>query len=965
MLDDGGPSGGSSQDPDPLWKRLQSLWAAKNVEKLEEEIQVGLAALEDPLEWLLDRLEDSREWKGKGHSLATHVVRGLQTWLKKHPGGQQSGLKLKKLQARVFPILAQCHGNLLGPLIVIYQLHAADRHYLLGQISHLFHKNKYKEAAVLSIKLNLQPDLTLEEMCVPLLLQDKTDLVEAYVEGYPDLQEQLLRMLDSWFAPGVQIKNVIRSYPGLSNIKTEKLNHRTLTKMAFRFLDKYHLDPALCPNVINQRHLGTLKYLVRKRFVEKTMTQEIWMDHVQGQQQRHRPKDRLQDTATARKVAFLKADPHPPILPAFVQPSSVNPAFPLEMLRALHASRDFLRCWERLIVTEGASLCLLQSAKSLALLSDWSPRGKHGRRFQRVSPNSTVRENRWLQEKLIQLLVRCGGLEVAAWWALHYGLPRGSLPDGVMEEMEKLKLQERKDCPEEVANMAEGRKKDGYYRLPIPRDQVLLLSTWEEVQKAKESVLQPGRIVGIDMEWRSSFGFVGEKPRVSLVQLAIQGRVFLLDMLQLLRQDHQGEEEERLACFFQALFADPAITKLGYGMLGDLCSLRGTRVAFQEVGKQMCAFLDLLAVQRQFPKGFKEAKKGFQEVDSFPAEGGKQVRGLSLLVRDLLGKPLDKTEQLSNWDRRPLREDQILYAASDAYCLLEIYATLLKDPAAFGLSPDLMTPLVGKTCPGAKAKKSARQEKVRSPHTEISEPAPEGPPAASSSVPIQDFRVVCDNMLQGLGRYLRCLGADVQILENEDEHRKAAEIARQEGRVILTSGLPYQTLHWQVGEGHCFQVDCSEKAKDQALQVLKHFGVQVNLADVFSRCQACNCNQYLKIPKEEMVQMMKESVPLKAEDAPSGEPSPSGSHRSAEGATLAGRPSLAKESALLLLPSGNPLRIEAVPPGVLLKEDLDYFYGCSRCGKVFWEGSHFGRLVSQFQEVLDLSEGSRSLYNPA
>uniref|UniRef100_A0ABM5F5J2 Exonuclease mut-7 homolog n=1 Tax=Pogona vitticeps TaxID=103695 RepID=A0ABM5F5J2_9SAUR len=859
MLDDGGPSGGSSQDPDPLWKRLQSLWAAKNVEKLEEEIQVGLDALEDPLEWLLDRLEDSREWKGKGHSLATHVVRGLQTWLKKHPGVQQSGLKLKKLQARVFPILAQCHGNLLGPLIVIYQLHAADRHYLLGQISHLFHKNKYKEAAVLSIKLNLQPDLTLEEMCVPLLLQDKTDLVEAYVEGYPDLQEQLLQMLDSWFAPGVQIKNVIRSYPGLSNIKTEKLNHRTLTKMAFRFLDKYHLDPALCPNVINQRHLGTLKYLVRKRFVEKTMTQEIWMDHVQ----------------------------------------------------------------------------------------------------------STVRENRWLQEKLIQLLVRCGGLEVAAWWALHYGLPRGSLPDGVMEEMEKLKLQERKGCPEEVVNMAEGRKKDGYYRLPIPRDHVLLLSTWEEVQKAKESVLQPGRIVGIDMEWRSSFGFVGEKPRVSLVQLAIQGRVFLLDMLQLLGQDHQGEEEERLACFFQALFADPAITKLGYGMLGDLCSLRGTSVAFQEVGKQMCAFLDLLAVQRQFPKCFKEAKKGFQEVDRFPAEGGKQVRGLSLLVRDLLGKPLDKTEQLSNWDRRPLREDQILYAASDAYCLLEIYATLLKDPAAFGLSPDLMTPLAGKTCPGAKAKKSTRQEKVRSPHTEISEPAPEGPPAASSSVPIQDFRVVCDNMLQGLGRYLRCLGADVQILENEDEHRKAAEIARQEGRVILTSGLPYQTLHSQVGEGRCFQVDCSEKAKDQALQVLKHFGVQVNLADVFSRCQACNCNQYLKIPKEEMVQMMKESVPLKVEDAPSGEPPASGSHRSAEGATPAGLPSLAKESTLLLLPSGNPLRIEAVPPGVLLKEDLDYFYGCSRCGKVFWEGSHFGRLVSQFQEVLDLSEGSRSLYDPA
>lgn len=30
---------------------------------------------------------------------------------------------------------------------------------------------------------------------------------------------------------------------------------------------------------------------------------------------------------------------------------------------------------------------------------------------------------------------------------------------------------------------------------------------------------------------------------------------------------------------------------------------------------------------------------------------------------------------------------------------------------------------------------------------------------------------------------------------------------------------------------------CSEKAKEQAFQVLRHFNVQVALADVFSRCQ--------------------------------------------------------------------------------------------------------------------------------
>lgn len=69
----------------------------------------------------------------------------------------------------------------------------------------------------------------------------------------------------------------------------------------------------------------------------------------------------------------------------------------------------------------------------------------------------------------------------------------------------------------------------------------------------------------------------------------------------------------------------------------------------------------------------------YSQFNSFVGDDTLEAgNALSSLVHLCFGKPLDKSNQFSNWNNRPLRDEQITYAALDAYCLIEIYQ-LIKD----------------------------------------------------------------------------------------------------------------------------------------------------------------------------------------------------------------------------------------------------------------------------------------------
>ncbi|KAK2819029.1 hypothetical protein Q5P01_024590 [Channa striata] len=752
-------------DPTMLRDHLFELWNRKDLQTLQLASLQGFSKLSEPLEGLLTILESCPgKQKGRSHTLGHHVLMNYQIWLKEHPQVNLSSLSEQQavaLQRRALSLLMDTQSSFVESLINIYQLTCLDPAILRLHIMNLQALSCYKEAAILSMKLKLQTELNMEEVCVPLILQGKLSLAESFVTGHNHLEQQLVILLDSWCHPSFRVEEISKRFPCLSLSKhcMAQIQPKILTKHILRLVDKFKINQALCPNALHKRRLDSLRFLMYKRFVEKSMTEENWIDHVQ----------------------YVVADD-------------------LE-----------------------------------------------------------------LQIQLVEMLVKYCNLQKASQWSVRYKIPRYRLPFGVWETQQTLPLHLQQIDLSDSAQTEEWMPShchcQKFYQVPLTKDKVHFVDTPEALQKCRNVLLKEGAIVGVDMEWQPTFGCASAQ-QVALIQLAVFDQVFLLDLSAKRFCQHPDT-----ISFIRSLFSERNVLKIGYGMAGDLKCLLATWNQFLEEPLKMEGVLDLLSIHQKIQRcKVSRTHNGPKEV--LVGEDSAE-KGLSLLVQQVLGRPLDKTEQMSNWEKRPLRISQIRYAVADAYCLLDIYSTLSSKPAFFGLPADLQSislsqseksrdkkkdkpsqashvkeTLTKKECQGAQ-RLSPLYSDTQKGLLCGEKPIEDYPP-----LPPQQLRVVCDNMLQGLGRYLRCLGVDVVMLENTDDHRVAAKLAQTEGRVILTCGQPYQSLRSQVGEGRCLSLDCSEKARDQAVRVLRHFNVQATPSDIFSRCQACNSDQYVAVPKE-------------------------------------------------------------------------------------------------------------------
>ena len=161
------------------------------------------------------------------------------------------------------------------------------------------------------------------------------------------------------------------------------------------------------------------------------------------------------------------------------------------------------------------------------------------------------------------------------------------------------------------------------------------------------------------------------------------------------------------------------------------------------------------------------------------------------------------------------------------------------------------------------------------------------------------MRFLADVMLKKAGRWMRMLGYDVEFPEGEDDEVVLGQ-AERNGLVLLTMD---EELHARARRRglRSFLVTTARNAR-QVAQIMREFGLTIGKFPSRTRCVACN-GGLRKAGKEEV----KGKVPAKSYAA------------------------------------------------------HDEFWMCEKCGQVFWEGSHWGRIEKGVEEIRrELGRGKKA-----
>jgi ribonuclease D len=172
----------------------------------------------------------------------------------------------------------------------------------------------------------------------------------------------------------------------------------------------------------------------------------------------------------------------------------------------------------------------------------------------------------------------------------------------------------------------------------VYKGKIVVINTPAEAETAVDYLLSQD-VLGLDTETRPSFT-KGKRYKCSLLQVANESICFLF------RLNYIG-----MCPAVARLLGDETVTKVGLAWSNDLLSLR-------ELGEYTPgSFVDLQDMVREI---------------------GIEDQSLVKIYANLFGERISKADRLSNWERDNLKENQMIYAAIDAWACVRIYEEVLR-----------------------------------------------------------------------------------------------------------------------------------------------------------------------------------------------------------------------------------------------------------------------------------------------
>ncbi|XP_031636670.1 exonuclease mut-7 homolog [Contarinia nasturtii] len=460
------------------------------------------------------------------------------------------------------------HPTFFKMMASIFEL-SREKDMFVDKIREIIAEHNYKDACQFAHDLELHDAFTIFDFVFPLVLQDKINSAEPFLEQAKSLQIPLVELLDSLLDRHSSIMNCADPYIakyGYRDLCVYRLQPKTLSKLIKRLVKQYNISDDAIPNVAKGTIRGQLQFLIRKNYGEKSLSKDSWREMV------------------------------------------------------------------------------LQIVQKTAELN--------------------------LKLELIDGCLFNNDMNEAAYWAKYFNVPISELPLVVQEHIkENRDSVQRKSCnkkcdqndnkrnsPKRNENRSDPNR---YYQLKLSPSANFI--SYVDRRGSFDEMLgylsrQP--LVAFDAEWNPIKTTFNE---LALIQCATTDRIFLIDVTS---SDITIDCWNKLAT---NIFNNLEILKLAFSPLADLKLFQRLMPAFSVSVQMMQSYLDLQALWQKLIQtpNFK-----------FPYEDDEKLEtggALSNLVQLCFGKPLDKSNQFSNWNNRPLREEQIIYAALDAFVLIEVY----------------------------------------------------------------------------------------------------------------------------------------------------------------------------------------------------------------------------------------------------------------------------------------------------